>query len=178
MAEEPTELTVLLEVVEAIKLRLLSSSDSQMSNNERAQAVQIVNKFGAVHSFVLNSQQGDKEVIMGDHYTTGQAGAVGPGSTAHDINFTQVWNQASSSIELPALAGELSTLKVAMRDRATQPEEHSALAEVAHAQVAAENGDGPAAMSSLSRAGKWAMGIANSVGVQVAAAAIKSALGI
>ena len=31
-----------------------------------------------------------KEVIKGDQYKVGQAGAVGPGSHAHEISFNQV----------------------------------------------------------------------------------------
>ena len=125
---------------------------------------------------VANAEGGDS--MTGDRYEVGQAGAVGPGSSAHDMQFTQVWNRLSADTNLSALAAELATLRAAMRERATEPGEDLAVAEVSQAQLAASDGDGPRALSHLARAGQWALGIAGAIGTSVAAAAIKSALGL
>ena len=116
--------------------------------------------------------------MTGDRYEIGQAGAVGPHSTAHDIQFTQVWNRLSADTNLSALADDLGKLRTAMRERANEPGEDLAVAEVSQAQLAATAGDGPQALSHLSKAGQWALGVATSIGASLAAAAIKSALGL
>lgn len=116
--------------------------------------------------------------MTGDRYEVGQAGAVGPYSTAHDIQFTQVWNRLSADTNLSALADDLGKLRTVMRERANEPGEDLALAEVSQAQLAATDGDGPRALSHLAKAGQWALGIATAIGANLAAAAIKSALGL
>lgn len=182
MAEEaPSELTILLKIVEVVELSLRKSGDKQLSNNERTQIVQITNKFGAgsvFESFIQNATQDNQETTVGDQYTTGQAGAVGPGASAQHMNFNQIWNQAGASLDLDALAKELETLRIAMRQKATEAEHDLATAEVAHAELAASKGDGPTVLLHLSRAGRWALTTATAIGTGVAAAAIKSALGL
>jgi hypothetical protein len=116
--------------------------------------------------------------MTSDRYEVGQAGAVGPYSTAHDIQFTQVWNRLSADTNLSALADDLGKLRTAMRERANEPREDLALAEVSQAQLAATAGDGPKALSHLAKAGQWALGIATAIGANLATAAIKSALGL
>jgi hypothetical protein len=116
--------------------------------------------------------------MTGDRYEVGQAGAVGPHSTAHDIQFTQVWNRLAADTNLSALADDLGKLRTALRERANEPGEDLALAEVSQAQLAATEGDGPRALSHLAKAGQWALGIATAIGANLAAAAIKSALGL
>lgn len=125
---------------------------------------------------VANAEGG--ESMAGDRYEVGQAGAVGPNSTAHDIQFNQVWNRLSADTNLGVLADDLVKLRTAMRERATEPGQDLALAEVSQAQLAASEGDGPRALSHLARAGQWALGIASAIGANIAAAAIKSALGL
>lgn len=120
-----------------------------------------------------------QEVTMGDKYiTSGQVGAVGPNAHAHDLNFTQIWKQTSSEIDLAALSQQLSRLREHLRTEAHQPEQDVAVAAVANAEVAAKNGDGPKTMEWLSKAGKWALDAATKIGVGVATAALKAALGV
>ncbi len=120
-----------------------------------------------------------QEVTMGDKYiTSGQVGAVGPSAHAHELNFTQVWNQSSAEIDIIALQEQLSRLREALRSEAQTPEQDVAVAAVANAELAAKNGDGPKAMEWLSKAGKWTFDVATKIGVGVAAAALKAALGI
>ncbi len=119
------------------------------------------------------------EVVVGDRYEVhGQAGAVGPNSHVHDVTLQQVWSQQSDKIDLPVLAAELARLRTALRERATTADEDMAVAEVAQAEVSAAQGDGPGALRSLRRAGKWVLDTAVGIGVDVAAAAIKAALGL
>ena len=120
-----------------------------------------------------------QEVTMGDKYiTSGQVGAVGPGAHARELHFSQVWNQSASEIDIMALHEQLSHLREALRSEAKTPEQDIAVAAVANAELAAKNGDGPKAMEWLSKAGKWTFDVAAKIGVGVAAAALKVALGI
>lgn len=113
-----------------------------------------------------------------DTYSAGQAGAMGPGAHAHDMTFQQVWNQSKGDIDLQKLAGDLSDLRSAMKAKATTPEDDAAVGAVAAAETAAKGGDGPKALAHLKSAGKWAFDIATKVGTTVAAAALKTALGL
>jgi len=122
---------------------------------------------------------GKQEVIMRDKYEIhGQAGAVGPDAHVHDVDFVQVWNQISPSIEIRKLAQELTRLREAMRARATAPADDVAIGAVASAEIEAQEGNGKGVLEHLSRAGKWALDLAREIGVQVAADALKQALGL
>jgi hypothetical protein len=119
------------------------------------------------------------EIVMGDRYDIqGQAGAVGPNAHVHDVTFSQLWNQVSDKIDLPALADELERLRSALRAAAKTPDEDQIVADVGQAELAAKNGNGPDVMRYLRNAGKWAFGVATSIGAAVAAAVIKAAAGL
>jgi hypothetical protein len=119
------------------------------------------------------------EVVMGDRYDVhGQAAAVGPNAHVHDATFNQLWSQSSEQIDLPTLAEQLARLRTALRAQAKTPEDDQIVADVGQAELAAKSGDGPGTMRHLRNAGRWAFGIATSIGAAVAAAAIKSAAGL
>ncbi len=100
----------------------------------------------------------------------GQAGAVGSHSHAHDMTFQQIQN----SPDLSKLAEELGRLRTAMKlETEGTREQDKAIAAVAEAEEAANNGDGSMTLRHLKTAGKWALGIAEKIGVSVAAEAIK-----
>jgi hypothetical protein len=104
---------------------------------------------------------------------SGQAGAVGRSSHAHDNTFQQI----QSGIDLPKLAEELGRLRVAMKGEVTGTrEEDKAIGAVADAEEAAAKGDGPAALRYLKGAGAWAFGIAEKIDVAVATEALKKAI--
>jgi hypothetical protein len=108
-----------------------------------------------------------------------QVGAVGRGAHAHDMTFKQVWDSSSDQIgDLTRLADELEQLRAALREQARTVEEDSVVGEVAQAEVAAKEGQGPRTLEHLSRAGEWALDMAKSIGATVAAAAIRAALGL
>ncbi|MFC5060734.1 hypothetical protein [Actinomycetospora atypica] len=121
-----------------------------------------------------------QEVVMGDKYvSSGQTGAVGPNAHVHDVSFQQVWTSVAGSEghDSQRLAEELETLRQHLRGVAQTREEDQAVAEIGAAASAAEDGDGPAAMSHLSKVGKWAWSAATAIGTGLAAAAIKAAIG-
>jgi len=117
--------------------------------------------------------------IMGDQYhISGQAGAVGPNAHAHDINFNQAWAQMAGKPDLAALADELQRLRTAMAAEAVAPEQHAAGGNVAAAEASARQGDGPSTLKYLKSAGKWALGVAEKIGVDLAKDALKGTLGL
>lgn len=117
------------------------------------------------------------EVIMGDKYDIkGQTGAVGAEAHAHDMTFNQNWNENNNEINLPALAAELSKLRLKLRDEATEAEHYSSMGAIASAESCAKKGDRPRALEYLSKAGKWALDIAEKISVPVATEALKVAV--
>jgi hypothetical protein len=117
--------------------------------------------------------------IMGDQYnTSGQTGAVGPNAHAHDISFNQIWSQLSQKIDLPVLAEELARLREAMGHEAKDPEHFVYAGTIAAAEASARQGNGPKALGYLKQAGKWTLGIAEKIGVDIAKEALKGAMGM
>jgi hypothetical protein len=119
-----------------------------------------------------------KELVMGDKYQAGQAGAMGPHSTASHMNFSQLWTSTANTLDINVLAKELSILRDAMKRESSVPEHDEAVGEIAKAERAAKDGNGPKALEKLSAAGKWAFDVATKIGTTVAAAAIKFSLGL
>ena len=115
---------------------------------------------------------------MGDSYTVGQTGAVGPNAHAENVSFQQIWQQSAGGLDTAKLAEELATLRDHLRQSANTPEQDESIAEISKARVAATDNDGPRALEHLRKAGKWALSGATAIGTAVAAAAIKAAIGI
>lgn len=114
---------------------------------------------------------------MRDKYEAkGQIGVVGAGAHAHDMTFNQIWIENKNDIDLPALAAELLKLRLKLRDEATEAEHYSSMGAIASAESCAKKGDGTGALEHLSKAGKWALGIAEKIGVPVATEALKVAV--
>jgi len=78
---------------------------------------------------------------MGDTYSAGQAGAIGPGATASQLTFQQVWAQLQGSTSVEELAKQLGALRMAMRSAASEPEHELSIGAVAAAEAAAKAGD-------------------------------------
>ena len=115
---------------------------------------------------------------MGDKYEVGQAAAVGPHARAENITMHQTWSRIEGSIELSKLADELATLRKALMEQASSAEEVASAGAIAEAEVAARDGDGPGALERLARGGKWALSVAEKIGVAVASRALQAALGL
>jgi hypothetical protein len=116
--------------------------------------------------------------MAGDQYVIGQAGAVGPNSTAENITFQQVLNQNAKDLDFSLLADELSALRAALRKEASEPAHDKTLGNIAAAEEAARRQDGPATFQHLKSVGKWGLDFATKVGTTVAAKAIEQAIGI
>jgi len=176
--QEPIDLVIMLRIVEYMNRR--TGDGPQVDRAEDKAILNFVNNVaaGAALDISLYAEANVvKETVMGDNYqVSGQAGAVGREARAENNTFNQI--QTSTGSDLSALAQELQTLRTAMRDQAKTAEEDIAVAEVAQAAVAADQGADDTARSHLARAGEWALTIATSIGTTVAAGAIKSALGL
>jgi hypothetical protein len=104
---------------------------------------------------------------------SGQAGAVGHQSHAHDMTLQQIQN----SLDLPKLAEELGRLRTAMKQKTEGTrEQDKAVAAVAEAEEAAIKGDGQTALRHLKTAGKWALEVAKEIVVPVAVEVMKKSV--
>ena len=119
------------------------------------------------------------DIIVGDKYEIhGQAAGVGRHAVAEGNTFQQVFAEAASRFDLPALANELGTLREALQVEASETDHYLALAEVSEAEKAARADDGPQAMQRLKAAGEWAFEVATKIGTSLAAKAIQASLGL
>ncbi len=116
--------------------------------------------------------------MSNDRYEIGQAGAVGPGAHAKNMTFNQIWNKSSAGIDVQQLARELASLREALGKKATDADHFVALGSLAAAEKAAQIGDGPKALEHLKSAGAWVWDVGTKIGIGVATAAAKGALGI
>ncbi|MDP9696686.1 UNVERIFIED_ORG: hypothetical protein J2X79_004269 [Arthrobacter globiformis] len=126
---------------------------------------------GAAASLII------KEFRVGDTYKVRAAGAVGPHASASNTNIHQMPQQQTNP-DTVALARELELLRVELQAHARMADQSLVTGEVAAAQIEAEKGDHAAALGHLARAGKWALDTATSIGATIAAAAIKTAMGM
>jgi hypothetical protein len=88
----------------------------------------------------------------------------------------QLITSNGQKIDLSELAKELSALRAALREQATELDHDIALASVAEAEKAAVEGDEAATVSALRKAGRWALDVAKQIGASLATEALKSAL--
>jgi hypothetical protein len=113
----------------------------------------------------------------------------------HAVNYGHLynqWSQSGTSMNLENLGAELTRLKAELaRQRAAPADEattgddattdtvkEAASAAITEAAAAALQGDGKTAFSYLSKAGTWAFEVAKTIGVPVALAALKTAIGL
>jgi hypothetical protein len=82
------------------------------------------------------------------------------------------------TVHLGALVAELQALRLEMRNQAGTTDEDLAVVAVRQAISAAEKGETSELLNYLKSPGKWALGLATSIGAGVAADAIKSSLGL
>jgi len=94
------------------------------------------------------------------------------------MTFNQIWRQVKENFDLPTLAKELNTLRDELQKSSKTAQDYSELDAIASAEIEAQKGDGRKALSALAKAGKWALSVAEKIGVGVATAAIKTACGL
>jgi hypothetical protein len=97
---------------------------------------------------------------------------------ARDISVNQ--KRVKTSADLATLAEQLATLRVAMKTDAdkTDPTHDIAIGQVAAAENAAKAGDKRGALAALKQVGSWGLHVAEKIGVELAAALIKDAIGM
>ena len=131
---------------------------------------------------ILHATHSKTEVFMGPKYEVKQAGVVGEGNTITGNTFQQAWAEASANIDLGKLAEELSRLRDALKTEpvpaADKGDQDIAVGAVRIAEIEARKGDGPAALAALKNAGKWTLSVAEKIGLGLAIAALKTALGL
>ena len=180
MADDQLDLLIIFEIVRYLRVKAGGSNPTSGEEEPRS-LVNIINQLGPGASVETALQAYSfKEIeMMRDQYHVGQAGAVGPNSVAVGQQFQQIWIQASEELDLSKLTGELNTLRANIRSSATgTPEEDLALAEIARAEVLAKDGNGPGMLEHLAQAGKWALDVAEKVGLPIAVKALEAALGM
>jgi hypothetical protein len=121
----------------------------------------------------------EMKMTQGDSYNvSGQAVNVGPQGTATNVSQQQLGTSGLGSIDLAALARELMELRSTLRKEATTAEQDVSVGALAEAEQAAAKGDEQSTLQALKHAGSWALDKAGAVGVVVAAAALRKALGL
>lgn len=80
--------------------------------------------------------------------------------------------------DLAQLAAELKRLKQAMVGEAETAEQYAAVSQVAYAEEAANATNPSGVHEALANTGKWALSVASGIGVPLAIAALKRALGM
>ena len=111
-------------------------------------------------------------------YNIGQAGAVGPNAQAHNVTFNQGQVDSWGEIDISQLAQELKFLKESLRQEAEQQIHFTEISTIAEAEEKAGQGERAKTLETLAKVSKWSLDTATSIGVRVAAEAIKIALGL
>jgi len=177
--EAADEITVLIRVLDLLEL---SMRNRGLTNNEAVQINQVVNQFlgSTVGTIVQTQHSPGTEVKMGDEYKIGdnaKIGAVGKGARVDHLSFSMS-DGGPLDIPIPALLEDLNKLRLEMRRQAATTEEDKSVVAIGDAISVAQEGDAPGTLAHLKSAGKWALAVASSIGAGVAAAAIKTALGL
>ncbi|MFL6124815.1 hypothetical protein [Actinophytocola sp.] len=120
----------------------------------------IVQLHGTIHGDVSTSRSGDTVGAKGD----GAQGIV-----------MSSWLPPGSSLQ--DLQAELRALRIALRDKSDTPEQDMAIAAVAEAEIAAGKNNEKALKAALKKGGKWVLDTAKDIGLEVAKAAVKHAIG-
>jgi hypothetical protein len=172
---ENLDLQIMLEIVRYVSHRTDSQGGSEVTLTDLLQNLPTGTSIGTVIGAIFQPEG----VAMGDSYKIGQAGAVGPGAVGIGNTFSQIWLDKAPQIDLGQLAAELNDLRAAARAASTgDVDQDLALGELASAERAASDQDGPTALSHLRNAGKWILDVAKGIGVPIAVKAIEAALGL
>jgi len=134
---------------------------------------------GPVQHVTINAKEVQVGSRGGDMYSADRGGIAG--KTVKIDQLTQTWNEWSDAADAPnlaALTAELTTLRSELKRLGTTPEQDADVGVVAQAEVAAKAGDGAKMLESLASTGKWVLGVAEQIGVHIAAAAIRKAMGL
>ena len=111
---------------------------------------------------------GTAHVVVGSHATTGNIEAHG------DINQSQ-----PTTIDFSSLARELADLRLRLRASTdvADPQADIDIGKIASAEAAAKKGDTNGIRNNLKGVGEWVLDVATKIGVGLAIAALKDAIG-
>ena len=98
------------------------------------------------------------------------------GSEAQEME--QILQTRLGNVDLEVLTRQLSELRAEMRRGSDSPECDIAVGSIAAAEEAIKREDTAKALEHLKNAGRWSLKVAEGLGVGVAVAALKTALGI
>ena len=104
--------------------------------------------------------------------------SVGPNAQSSNNTYQQTWNELKDEVNLETLADELATLREDLTAIASEAEDFVAISEVAKAEKAAKEGNGPKALECLKKSGKWVFDKITKIGVGVTLALVKDKLGL
>jgi uncharacterized protein (DUF1501 family) len=179
--DDLNELAILMKVLDILKLRI---QKRELHNYEAIQISQITNQFlpGTVIGNFIQGRRVDLQgdMVMGDKYEAhghAQVGAMGQGAKVKTVTFNSSQGE-KTEVDLAILLKELQSLRAEMRSQALTTDDDLAVVAVGQAISSAEEGDSSKMFEHLKSAGKWAMGLATSIGAGVAAGAIKLTLGL
>lgn len=142
------------------------------------QGCQFIFAEGSNVTIVVRNEMGDSAEIKGNVQGS-VVGGSGSVNVQGDQVFGDLWKGAPDHIkDLSKLRDELSQLYKELAGKAESANERDSVAAVGKAIEAADSGNGPQVLQHLKTAGKWAFDIATKIGVAVAAAAAKVALGL
>jgi hypothetical protein len=99
-------------------------------------------------------------------------------STIVNKSVVEHWEQKQAGTDLAELQRELAKLREALKTKPSTTETDMAIGQVAAAEMAAKNNDGPQTFQHLKNAGKWVLDMAKEIGTKVAADAIQKAIGL
>ncbi|MFE2716358.1 hypothetical protein ACFXKI_31395 [Streptomyces mirabilis] len=145
---------------------------SENDNTNISELIRDISSQGPLNTVVIREVK-----HMGDTYNVpGQAGNVGPDGHVEGNTFQQQNGKIETPFDLPVLAIQLEALRSAMKQEAKTAEHDMSIGSVAQAEATASNGDAPGTLAHLKAAGEWALKMARTIGVEVAALAIAHSL--
>lgn len=158
-------------------LELLHSAGEITSEIYRRQRAAVGRRVQSPAFTTVNLSMDGGFFSMGDSYSVsgGQIGAMGKGAVNHGPMQQLVLPQGT---DIRQLALELAKLKGELVTRASTAEEYHSVAEIESATRSLDLSDESGVVSHLRKAGKWAVETAAKIGVPVAEAALRSAMGL
>ena len=107
-----------------------------------------------------------------------QAGVVGDHAVVHHLTVNGVFPEQKDVPDIASLAAQLEQLRQAMQQQAGGAEQFMEIGVVATAEVEAKKGNWDGVLNALKAAGKWTLGIARDIGVDIASEVIRKTAGL
>jgi len=171
----PTTLPTMVDLDVPITSSLLEKILNKVTEETGAQLHFHVSGANAIVNVRLRSDATTSKIIDS---SSGSTGLKALGNRSKALNSGTVKASQNGDSNLSDLAKELATLRIAMRNTGELAEHDQSIGRIADAEVAATQGNHSKVRSNLKKAGSWALDTAQKIGVSVAEAAIKKAMGM